>query len=696
MKKSAMKGLWFVTALTVAGFTFGASSRSPAEINTGFNFPMVGSDHSHMQQMLENAMGYINPEHGLIDEKSGYPVEGWNHDPDKGLYLRSFTQLTSIGEWVELLANIAAGYADNPYISRREAVEKLELAVNSLLEDQNDPTVSAKGLLGNFLGLESGKRLGPLGEDVKKSSFVEAFGGEKAETIWQALVDRGWIVPVRGGKEAKVKRAGEYGSEYFSGSLEAFADAETKHKVMEILDERVVKIIFGDNVNLTSSLAKTIGALMHPSLEGNATAAELIEKLEGFIAAQKDGYDHLFDPETDTFIFGWDASNDRYVGWDDGKGNWIVGHQNYFINEFRGPFMFCALRYGFPANSAKNSGFKIKPYRMNDGKDIYTLATWHGSAFQSLGLTTFMQEPQFCGWQKNLENTVDIEIDYATRLGNPGFLTESYSGNGVEYTGDVGIHDIAVTGHERITDAPSLYTLGVAYMIAPEKMEAFLADNWENITKLFTDHGPWEGFKTGEARPIEFQTSAHTMSLILGGIGSGHENMKRYLEAHGLSEGLAEFNQPGAAMNLLKDDVQWLSWTSAGDQLVPQRTKNSFQVRGDKVRTGGITIVVPDEKGISLSNGKLLIRYRAAQPVKKGVITLKRAPGLPIKPMVFENEIYTRFDVATGHENTIEIPMPGTPGLQNIKELILVYGDDHVVAPVDFTITGFEFIPSGM
>lgn len=681
-----------MAAIIVAGCA--TTSVVETEEKNEFCFPLVQDEHVHMQQLLENSMGYINPEHGLIEPVSGYPVEGWNHDPSKGLYLRSFTQLTSIGEWTELLANIAAGYADNPYISRDEALVMLEKATDSLLADQKDPTVSAKGLLGNFLGLENGKRLGPLGEDVDKADFVAVFGQDKADQVWQALIDRKWIEPVRDGNAAKIRRVGEYGSEYFTGSLEPFADAETKHKIMEILDERIVKIIFGDNVNLTSSIAKTIGALMHPSLDGNGTAEQIIEKLEGFILAQKEGYDYLFDPETDTFIFGWDASKDQYVGWDDGEGNWIVGHQNYFINEFRGPFMFGLLKYDWPINSVKNSGFKIKPYRATDGREIYTLATWHGSAFQSLGLTSFMQEPEFYGWQQNLENTVDIEIDFARKLGNPGFLTESYSGNGVEYTGDVGIPDIAVATHHRITDAPSLYTLGVAYRISPEQMESFLEDNWEKISRMFTDHGPWEGFKTPEDRVIEFQTSAHTISLILGGIGSGHENMARYLEAHGLMDKLAEFNQPGESFNLLDNNVKWLSWTSAGDQLVPLREQQSFQVRGEQVRTGGITIVVPEEQGISLSNGKLVLRYRAGQPIKQGVITLKRAPGLQIKPMVFENEIYTRFDVAVGHENTIEIPMPGTPGLHNIKEIILVYGDDHVVAPVDLTITGFEFIPA--
>jgi len=687
-----MKKTLFATALMVAGFTFGMSSRKPGMANEGFSFPMVGQDHTHMQQLLQNAMGYINPEHGLIDEKSGYPVKGWNHDPSKGLYLRSFTQLTSIGEWVELLANIAAGYADNPYISREEALVMLGKAVDSLLADKQDPTVSAKGLLGNFLGLEDGKRLGPLGEEVEKQEFVEVFGQEKAEKIWQALTARGWIVQQKEGAEGKIKRAGKYGSEYFTDELEPFADDATKHKIMDLLDERVVKIIFGDNVNMTASMAKAAGALMHPSLKGNEKAAALIEKLEGFMAAQKAGYDYLFDPETDTFIFGWNASTGQFVGWPDGKGGWVVGHQNYFINEFRGPFMFCLLKYGFPVNSVKNSGLKSKPYRLANGKDVYTLATWDGSAFQSLGLTCFMQEPLFQGWEMNLENAVDIHLDMAARLGNPGFLSEAYTGNGTEYTGAIGVQDIAVSTHHKLTDAPSLYTLGVAYAVTPEKMEQFLADNWEAITPLFSDHGPWEGFNTSSNAVIEFQTSAHTMSLILGGINSGQENMKRYLEAHCLIDKLAEFNRPGEAKNLLAQDVEWLAWTSAGDELVPLRETDSFQVRGEKVRTGGITIKVPQEKGISLSNGKLVIRYRAAQPAN-GVITLKRAPGLPVKPMVFENEIHFRFDVAVGHENTIEIPMPGTPGLENIKELILVYGNDNIAVSVDLTITGFEFVP---
>ncbi len=651
--------------------------------------------HEHMRALIENAMGYINPKHGLFDEASGYPVEGWNHDPSKGLFLRSFTQLTSIGEWTELLANIAAGYADNPYISRKEALVKLEKVVNSLLADQTDPKVSAKGLLGNFLGFQNDRRLGPLGEDVTRSSFVEAFGVEKADRIWSALIDVKWLEPVKNGTAAKIKRKGQYGGQYFTGVLEPFADNATREKVMDLLDQRVVKIIFGDNVNLTASVAKSIGALLHPSLKDQPRAARLRDKMEHFIAAQKMGYEYLFDPETDTFIFGWNASNNEFVGWGDGQGGWVVGHQNYFINEFRGPFMFCLLRYDLPLNSVKNSGLKIKPYRTLDNRDLYTTSSWHGSSFQALGLSLFMNELGVPGWRKNLENVVDVELDFAKRLGNPGFLTESYSGNDVEYTGDVGIPEMAVAGDKRITDAPSLYTLGVSYAIAPDKIEAFLAANWGTITNLFTDHGPWEGYKTTEQKVIKFQTSAHTMSLILGGIGSGDANMQRYLQHHGLEGKLATFYRPGEAFDFLGENVDWIAWTAGGDQLVPLRDRNAFQIRSEKVRTGGITVVVPRKEGISLSNGILKIRYRAADPIEKAILTLKRAPGLPIKPVAFENEIFMHFDVALGHENIIEIPMPGTPGLENVKELILAYGDLKVAAPVDLTITGFEFIPAG-
>ncbi|MEI7850598.1 MAG: hypothetical protein WCH86_02070 [Kiritimatiellales bacterium] len=649
-----------------------------------FQFPLVNPEHENMQRLLANAMGYLKPEHGLVDPVSGYPVEGWNQDSERGLYLRSFTQLTAIGERLEVLANIAAGYADNPYISREQALSQLELMTSSLLSDQNDPKVGAKGLLGNFLGLEKTGRMGPLSEEVEKQKFVDAFGEEQAAQIWNALTARKWILPQQDGSFAKIPRKGEYGDKFFTGELAPFAESNLCAQIMAVLDTRVVQIIFGDNANLTASAAKAFGALRHSTLKDDPAAVTLCEKLERFIARQEEGYRYLYDEKSGSFVFGWNATHDRFTGWEDSNGKWIVGHMDYFVNEFRGPLLFVVQRFDLPVDAIRNSGVKIKPYRMADGRDVYTLATWHGSSFQSLGLSLFMQELDAPGWRENLENSVEIELDFSTRHKLPGFLSEAYSGKGVEYTGDIGIPDVAVTDQARITDAPSLYTLGVAYSIAPDKIEAFLSKHWKTINRLFTDHGPWEGYNTTKNEVIKFQTTAHTLALILGGIGSAEENMQRYLTWQGVTSLSKVQGGESVAVDLLSGGARWISWSPVGDQLESRHWRNGFRICADAVRNGAVTVKLPKAK--SLSNGALLIRYRSAKPLKT-VITLTGGPT------VFQNEILTRFDV-TDSEQTIRIPMPGTPGLENVTELVIRFGDERNPAPVDLTFSGFEFVPA--
>jgi hypothetical protein len=280
---------FFAVALGILLLGMGAHAL-PTEKHTapaGFNFPLVNPQHENMQRLLINAMGYLKPEHGLFDPVSGYPVEGWNQDPQRGLYLHSFTQLTAIGEQLELLANIAAGYADNPYISSAQALSQLELMLSSLLADQNDPKVSARGLLGNFLGFEGTGRIGPLSEEVEKKKFIELFGAEQANKVWTALAAHGWIIPLQDGSFAKIPRKGDYGDSFFTGELAPFAENSTRAKIMAVLDTRVVQIIFGDNANLTASAAKAFGALLHPSIADDPAAVNLRSELELFIAGQE-------------------------------------------------------------------------------------------------------------------------------------------------------------------------------------------------------------------------------------------------------------------------------------------------------------------------------------------------------------------------------------------------------------------------
>lgn len=629
----------------------------PPNISLEFRFPRVPPSHNHMRLLLENAFQYLDPAHGIMDPVSGYPAEGWNQEPQKGLFLRSFTQLTAIGTWIELLANIVAGYADNPYLSRESALSSLSLAVKNLREDQRNPSLAAKGLLVNFLGLEGGKRTGPLLESIERGKFLDAFGDHTGHAVWRALVQKGWILEEDNGRKGRIRRTEKYGATFFDGVLAPYAHDPLKSRIMGLLDQRVVTIIFGDNVNLTSSLAKSVGALLRHETRNDPKVAGLREEMERFIELQKEGYSHLFDPRTGTFFFGWDATADRFVGWDDGRGNWITGQMNYFINEFRGPWMFAVLRYGLPEASIRNAGFKIKPYRYADGRDTCALAAWEGSAFQLLGLSLFMQELRNPGWRRNLETLVDIEVDFSGKRRLPGFLSEAYSGNGTEYTGLIGISDLAVTDKPLITHAPSLYTLGVAYTIAPEKLENFLEEHWAMISKLFTSHGPWEGWDTTRNEIIPYQTTVHTLSLILGGIGSAHENMHRYLEHRNLSGALENLYEPGDRVNLL---------------------------------TAGNRFVAPGDRTISLSNGRLVLRYRSQGNVADARISFKRAKDDPLSPPTIPTEIFTRFKHTKGKEEEIEIVLPTTPALRGIKEVSLSFANPP---PASLSITTFEFIP---
>ena len=681
-----------VFALAAAGVLF-AVRPAPAETPPdGFRFPTVSAAHTHARELLANAFRYVDPANKLSDPVSGYPYEGWNQEPDRKLYLRSFTQLTAIGLWMEALANIAAGQADTPFLSRDQALDRLTRLVKSLRQDQRDPQLSSKGLLGNFLDLESGRRRGPLTEDADKATFVAAFGKEKGEAIWKALVDKGWLVPQGKGDGAAVKRGGQYGADCFDGPLKPYCDDETKKKVMALLDRRTVLVVFGDNANLSASSAKAIGALLLPEVKDRPAAAAVRRELEAFLDAQKDGYAKLYDPAAGLFYFGWDCQRDRLFGWEDQEGKWVTGHMDYLVNEFRGPATFVYLRNGLPLTAIKNLGFKMKPYATADGRDVYSLAPWEGSAFQVLGLEVSMNELASPSWRALLTTAVDVEIDFATRHKLPGFLSESYTGDGVTYTGSVGIPAITVSPKPRVTDVASLYSLGPAYAVAPDAVEKFLAANWPVVSKLRTDHGPWEGYNAARKGPIKFQTTAHTLGLALGLLGNASDHMKRYLDSRGLADKLVDVYRPGPGADLLAEGVKAFAWAVKDRPLRSAREPDGFRVTGERVGEVGIAFVPPAKGGVNLSGGVLTLRYSSAGPPGPSIVALK-PPG-PVPAAVIPTEIFVRLADTGGREVELSVPLPATPGLDDVKEVVLTLGRGAGERAVDFRITRATITPA--
>jgi hypothetical protein len=681
-------------AFALAGLAFAAlaSGQGPAGPS---RFPTIPTEHAHARDLLGNAMRYASPSNKMVDPVSGYPFEGWNQDPKRGLYLRSFTQLTAIGQWMELLATVAAGNADTPHLSRQEALDQLSRLVKTLRADQADPRLAAKGLLGNFLDLATGKRLGPLASNVDKSKFLETFGATKGEALWKALEQAGWLKPRLDGLEADITRGAKYGYEHFEGPLAPFKDEATRQKVMALLDGRVVMLIFGDNSNLSASAAKTIGALLVPQVKEKPEAIAIRDQLEGFLEAQAPGYARLYDEKSGLFYFGWDATRDRLFGWDDLQGKRVIGHMDYFVNEFRGPATFIAARFGLPSIAIGNLGFKMKPYRMKDGRDLYTLAPWEGSAFQALGLGLGLHETSLPGWREILKNVVHIEIDFADGKGLPGFLSESYTGDGTQYTGSVGIPEITVSPRPRITDAASLYTLGVAYSVAPDEVERFLERHWPVISTLLTDHGPWEGYNVARREPIKFQTTAHTLALILGLIGRGSTNMGEYIRSKGLVGRLDElfpFDLPGA--DLLASSPAF-AWTAKDATLASGKEGTAFHVKGDQLPLFGIAWVPNAPEGVNLSGGLLTLRYRSAQALDPVTIELKPAkdPSMDDSGLI-SRAITVRIEATGPGEKEIRVPLPATPGLARIKEVV-IYHERSTKGPVDLTVTHLSVAPTG-
>ena len=655
-----------------------------------FNLPSIPPEHVHMRQLVENALGYIKPGQGLFDETSGYPVEGWN-DRD-GLHLRGFTQLTTIGEWLELLAHIAAGYAGQPYLSPIDALGQLDRVSRCLLLDQADPLLSSQGLLCNFIGFEHGRRVAPLGAEAYKKEFIEAYGEYEGMAVWRALEQAGWVRPLSNDEQGEILRGPGYGygQAGFQGALVPYASHEGQIKLMTVIDRRVVQVVFGDNANLSASVAKTIGMLLHPEVKNEPVAILIRERLEHFLEAQQAGYRTLFDAKRGLFRFGWNATHQQYLGWADGAGVWQAAYADYFVNEFRGPMAFVVARFGFPDDPLRYQNFKIKSRRVDSGRELFTLGVWEGSAFQALGLSLFMSERRQASWRTSLENAVRINVDYSRANHLPGFLSEAYSGKGNEYSGKIGVPDLAVVSDVRITNAPSIYTLGVAYSILPDEVERFLRDYWAWVSALFTAHGPWEGIHTATQLPIRCQAAVHVMSLILGGLGVSDEAMARYLEQRGVAAGLRLIYPAGKPADLLVAGARTVVWSPDGSALAVERGGRGVRLSGEKVRQAAVTWLFdhPAEE-LALSGGELRLRYRLHGPALKAVISLERpdAHGRSVS-----QEIFVSFQPARFRAQELRIPLPATPGLLGMKKVTLLLGSGEV-RNVDLTLSKFSFSP---
>ena len=342
----------------------------------------------------------------------------------------------------------------------------------------------------------------------------------------------------------------------------------------------------------------------------------------------------------------------------------------------------------------------MKPYRTRDGRTLYALAPWEGSAFQALGLGLCARRS--CdrpSWRTLLENVVDIEVDYATRQGLPGFLSESYTGDGTQYTGSVGIPEITVSPRPRITDAASLYTLGVAYSIAPGEGRAVPGGELARRSRGCSPTTA-PGKATTSTRREAIRVPDHRAHPVADprpardGVGP-HEALPRIEGASPAAS--TEFFRPGEAVDLLGRRDPGLRLGRQGRARSGRGARRgAFRVQGDRVDLLGIAFVAEPQGGREPLGrpSQPPLPLRRSRSSRSSSRSSRRES--PADAGLIPKEIFTRFADTGGREAEIEFPLPATPGLSQIKEVVITHEPAADGRPIDLSVTRLEFQAAGI
>ena len=94
-----------------------------------------------------------------------------------------------------------------------------------------------------------------------------------------------------------------------------------------------------------------------------------------------------------------------------------------------------------------------------------------------------------------------------------------------------------------------------------------------------------------------------------------------------------------------------------------------------------------------LSGGQLRIRYASRNAIEKAVIKLEKNNLVQSAVGGTSSMVFTQFDATGGGEGALEIPLPATPGLRGIREVVILLGDHEKRASIDLLISEVKFTP---
>ncbi len=219
-------------------------------------------------------------------------------------------------------------------------------------------------------------------------------------------------------------------------------------------------ILFGDNANLTQSLATVVGTLRKYPFPADKQSLidSIVAQIETFLDKQEVGYQRLVNSSTGFFARGLNLSTSQLLS----------GDIDYLLNEYRSAIAFLQVRYrGIPSSVWSSlKVFAPKNYTTSDGAVIENIPALYGSASEYFLPSLRSSERNFIGFSNVLTNAFLTHADYSARFNIPGFLASSNLIGGGE-SDQIGISELATSQELLISNIGSIYALAAAYSVNP-------------------------------------------------------------------------------------------------------------------------------------------------------------------------------------------------------------------------------------
>jgi len=273
---------------------------------------------------------------------------------------------------------------------------------------------------------------------------------------------------------------------------------------------------------------------------------------------------------------------------------------------------------------------------------------------------------------------VDIALHYSKTNGQLGFHSACYDASGY-YKDKTGIPGLAISSGVASKIA-TVYTLGMALPIRPVPVSQLICKMVRATPSIDSKtHGLWHGFdySTGSTpKLVKEQLVSNVSAFILGLLNNGSQRMEQFAVSYGFKNKLKPLFAKSPSTGTLTSS----SWGPFGATKVNSTVPFAFSHSATSSGLIGLSFSHPST--INVSGRVLELEYTTYQPSGTLKIELKSSSSSNAQRLIVSG-------IAVDSGGKIEIDLPLTPALQEIKEALVLA--DGVGKSTIITIKKFQF-----